>query len=136
MGRWSIGAAVVALLCVASASAWHYGWQFAADLRQERAAYAATDVPADDLAALDGVTLATDERLPVRLVNTTPWHMTVVTLSFETTDRKQPLSAQITQRFDGSPWAPGAAIERAIKLAANWNGRQVHYSVISAVGFH
>ena len=136
MGRWGISVVVVALLCVAATSAWHYGRQFAADLRQERAAYAATDVPADELAALDGMTQASDERLPVRLVNTTPWHMTVVTLSFETTDRKQPLSTQITQRFDGRPWAPGAAIDRAIRLAANWNGRQVHYSVISAVGFH
>ncbi|MFZ1988362.1 MAG: hypothetical protein WAW96_01195 [Alphaproteobacteria bacterium] len=136
MGRWGIGAVIVVLLCTVATGAWHYGRQFAADLRQERAAYAATDVPADDLAALDGVTEASGERLPVRLINTTPWHMTVVTLSFETTDRKQPLSAQITQRFDGSPWAPGAAIDRAVRLAGNWNGRQVHYSVISAVGFH
>lgn len=136
MGRWGIGFAVVALLCVVATGAWHYGRQFADNLRQERAANAATDVPPDDLAALDGVTEASGERLPVRLVNTTPWHMTMVTLSFETTDRKQPLATQITQRFDGNPWAPGAAIDRAIRLAANWNGRQVHYSVISAVGFH
>jgi len=136
MGRWGLGAVIVALLCVSAAITWHFGREFADNLRHERAASAATDVPLDELAALDGITQATDERLPVHLVNTTPWHMTMVTLSFETTDRKQPLSAQITQRFDGTPWAPGAAIERAIRLAANWNGRQVHYSVISAVGFH
>ena len=136
MWQWGLRVAIVALLCAASAGAWQYGRQFADGLKHERAAYAATDVPADDLAALDGHTQAVDDRLPVRLVNTTPWHMTVVTLALETIDRKAPLSAQIIQKFDNGPWAPGAAIEQAVRLAAIWNGRQVHYSVISAVGFH
>jgi hypothetical protein len=136
MGHWGFRAAIVVLLCAAAAGAWHYGRQFTQGLRTEEAAYAATEIPSDALAALDGQTEALNNRLPVHLVNTTDWHMTTVTLAIETADRKAPLSAKITQKFEDGPWAPGVAIERAVRLAANWNGRKVHYSVISAVGFH
>ncbi len=136
MGHWGLRAAIVAVFCAVAASALHYGKEFTQGLRVERAAYAASEVPSGALAALDGQTEAINDRLPVHLVNTTDWHMTTVTLAFETTDRKAPLSTKIIQKFDDGPWAPGAAIERAVRLAANWNGRKVHYSVISAVGFH
>jgi len=136
MGRWGFRAAIVGVLCAVSAWAWHYGRQFTHGLQVEQAAEAATQVPSDALSALDGQTEAINERLPVRLVNTTDWHMTIVTLAFETTDRKAPLSTKITQKFEEGPWMPGAAIEQAVRLAGNWNGRTVRYSVISAVGFH
>lgn len=136
MGRWGFRAAIVVLFCAAAVSAWHFGRQFTQGLQVEQAANAATEVPSDALAALDGQTEAINDRLPVHLVNTTDWHMTVVTLAIETDDRKAPLAAKITQKFEDGPWAPGAAIESAVRLAANWNGRKVHYSVISAVGFH
>lgn len=136
MGHWGLRAATVMLLCVAAASAWHYGREFTQGLRIEQAAVAASAVPSDALATLDGQTEASNDRVPVYLVNTTDWHMTTMTLAIETADRKAPLSIKITQKFEDGPWAPGAAIERAIRLAANWNGRKVHYSVISAIGFH
>jgi hypothetical protein len=135
MGLWYLRALIVALLGLAALSTWHFGKEFNSGLEREHVGAAAKAVPPDALAKLSGQTLAKQDTVPVRLVNTTVWHLTVVTLALETVDKADKLTTEITQNFRDSPWAPGDAIERGIALAANWNGRPVRYAVISAQGF-
>ena len=135
MGRWVFRFVVVVLLGIAAAGTWYFGKQFTQDLELEHNTTAALPVPPGDLAELSGETLATDDRLPIHLLNTTIWHLTVVTLGLQTADDAQPLEVEVTQNFRSNPWTPGAVNMREVRLAATWNGRPVRYRVISAEGF-
>jgi hypothetical protein len=133
MGRWWLRGGAVALLCLSAATTWHFGTQFAKHLAKEREAV--SSVPPADLGELQGQTRVDEGSMPIHLVNTTVWHLTAVTLALDTADSRQPMSAQITQRFDVSPWSPGGIDANLVRVASDWNRRLVHYHVIFAEGF-
>jgi hypothetical protein len=135
MGRRAFRFAAVILLGVTAAFAWHYGKLFTKDLKREQMAWATAEVPVEDLARLDGQNEAKARSLPIRIVNTTDWHLTMITLRLETMDRSPRLSIQINQSFRDQPLAPGNIDASDVTLAAAWDGRRVRYHVASAEGF-